>query len=68
MIGDSPADIEAGHANGVQTLAVATGFYSEQELAELNPTFILPDLADTEGVRQCCLILSGLQLGSKPQF
>ena len=50
MIGDSPADIEAGHANGVQTLAVATGFYSEQELAEFNPTFVVPDLADTEGV------------------
>ena len=50
LIGDSPSDVEAGNANGVGTLAVATGYYSEEDLAKLNPSYVLPDLSDTEGV------------------
>ena len=50
LIGDSPADVEAGNANGVVTLAVATGHYSAEDLAKFNPSHVLPDLSDTEGV------------------
>ena len=50
LIGDSSSDIEAGHANGVRTLAVSTGFYSAADLAKLNPSHVLPDLSDTKGV------------------
>ncbi len=50
LVGDSPSDLEAGNANGVRTLAVATGFYSVEDLAKLNPSYVLPDLSDTEGV------------------
>ena len=50
LIGDSPSDVEAGKANGVGTLAVGTGYYSAEDLAKLNPSYVLPDLSDTEGV------------------
>ena len=50
LVGDTPHDVEAGRANGVVTLAVATGNYTIEELAELNPTYVLPDLSDTERV------------------
>ena len=50
LVGDTPHDIEAGRANGVRTLAVGTGNYSVEELAKLNPTYVLPDLSDTERV------------------
>ena len=47
VVGDSPADIEAGNANGVMTLAVATGSHPLEYLAGFNPTCALPDLSDT---------------------
>ena len=50
LVGDSPSDVEAGNANWVRTLAVATGFCSVEDLAKLNPSYVLPDLSDTEGV------------------
>ena len=50
LVGDTPHDVEAGRANGVRTLAVATGNYSVEELAKLNPTYVLPDLSDTDRV------------------
>ncbi len=50
LIGDSPSDVEAGNANGVLMLAVGTGSHPVEELAKLNPSFVLPDLSDTERV------------------
>ena len=50
LIGDSPADIEAGRANGIRTLAVATGFYSMEELAHFSPDHVLNNLSDTSEV------------------
>ena len=50
VVGDSPADIEAGNANGVMTLAVATGSHPLEYLAGFNPTCALPDLSDTARV------------------
>lgn len=48
LIGDTPADVEAGLANGVRVVAVATGKSSEGELRAAGPSAVLPDLRDTE--------------------
>ena len=37
VVGDTPRDIEAAHANGLPVIAVATGNYSFAELAALEP-------------------------------
>ena len=50
LFGDTPSDIEAGTANGIETIAVATGAYSADALAECRPSLVLPDLSDTERV------------------
>ena len=55
LVGDTPHDVEAGRANGVRTLAVATGKYTLEELTRLNPTYVLPDLSDTERVLRLLL-------------
>lgn len=47
IIGDTPHDIECGKVIGVNTLAVATGHHSADELAAHHPTALLPDLSDT---------------------
>ena len=48
VIGDSISDVEAGKANGINTLAVATGHYDSAKLASLGPTHVFEDLSDTE--------------------
>ena len=48
VIGDSPSDIIAGKANGVRTVAVATGNSSLETLRTHDPTHLFPDLSDTE--------------------
>ena len=50
VVGDTPSDIQAGYANHVQTLAVATGHYTADELLEHRPSHLLQDLSDTAGV------------------
>ena len=55
VIGDSPADIQAGSANRFRTIAVATGSYPLECLAEFNPTYALPDLSDTQQVLRSLL-------------
>ena len=47
VIGDTPHDIACGKVIGAQTIAVATGQYSVDELRAANPTFVLADLSDT---------------------
>ncbi len=44
IIGDTPADIQCGQAIGAPVLAVATGNFSEIELAAHHPTHLAPDL------------------------
>lgn len=46
IIGDSPADILCAQANGLRSVAVATGRHSTAALASYNPDALLPDLAD----------------------
>lgn len=47
VIGDTPHDIECGKIIGAQTIAVATGRYSTEELSAETPTAVLRDLSDT---------------------
>ena len=48
LVGDSPSDVEAGKANGINTVAVATGRCDKQTLRALRPTFVFEDLSDTD--------------------
>jgi len=50
VIGDTPHDVACGKVIGAQTIAVATGQYSVDELRAANPTFVLADLSDTPAV------------------
>ncbi|MEE1798109.1 haloacid dehalogenase-like hydrolase [Streptomyces sp. JV176] len=47
LIGDTPADIEGGHAHGVRVIAVATGRSPVQALREAGADTVLTDLTDT---------------------
>ncbi len=45
VIGDTPRDIAAAKAIGAETVAVATGRYGVESLAEHRPTHVLPSLS-----------------------
>ena len=55
IIGDTPADIACGAAEGVKTIAVATGIHSVAELAEHKPDHLFATLADWRAVREAIL-------------
>lgn len=44
LIGDHPNDIRAAHANGVRSVAVATGLIGESELRKHRPDVLVPDM------------------------
>jgi pyrophosphatase PpaX len=46
MIGDSPHDISAGNAAGVQTAAVLWGAFSREQLFPANPTYWLSSIGE----------------------
>jgi phosphoglycolate phosphatase-like HAD superfamily hydrolase len=46
IIGDSVRDVECGKKLNALTIAVATGFHSEEELASRKPDYIFNDLKD----------------------
>jgi phosphoglycolate phosphatase-like HAD superfamily hydrolase len=46
VIGDTPRDIIFGRQCHATTVGVATGRYSLEELRQLSPDFLLPDLTD----------------------
>lgn len=50
VIGDSIRDIDSGKELGTLTIAVATGFHSEAELANHQPDFLFRDLKDYKEV------------------
>jgi phosphoglycolate phosphatase len=50
VIGDTPADIACGRTIGAKTLAVATGYYTLDQLKICEPDFLCADLADTEAI------------------
>lgn len=55
IIGDTPRDVGCGRAIGARTVAIATGNYSRDELAECRPDFLFDDLSDTEAVMTALL-------------
>ena len=46
MVGDTPFDIQMGRAAGVATCGVTTGGFTSAELAEHQPTLLLPRFTD----------------------
>jgi len=46
VVGDTPRDIEAAHANSLPVIAVATGTFSFDELEKLQPEVCASSLAD----------------------
>ena len=46
VVGDTPADVDAAQANGLDVIAVATGTYTAEQLASRNPTFCINSFAD----------------------
>ena len=46
VVGDTPRDIDAAHANGLPVIAVATGHFSFDELLEYKPEACATTLAD----------------------
>jgi phosphoglycolate phosphatase-like HAD superfamily hydrolase len=46
LVGDAPADIQAARANGVRSIAVATGLSTADELASYDPDILLADLRE----------------------
>jgi phosphoglycolate phosphatase-like HAD superfamily hydrolase len=52
VIGDTGHDIACGKAFGARTIAVATGSWSRERLAELNPDFLFDDLANVDEVKK----------------
>ena len=50
IIGDTPADVACGAGICARAVAVATGSYSVDELAECGPHAVFADLSDTDRV------------------
>ena len=46
LIGDAPADVLAAQANGIRSIAVATGLTGAEELRKLRPEILLKDLRE----------------------
>jgi phosphoglycolate phosphatase len=52
VIGDTGHDIACGKAFGARTIAVATGSWSRERLAEHEPDFLFDDLANVDEVKR----------------
>ncbi|MCA1658721.1 MAG: HAD hydrolase-like protein, partial [Verrucomicrobiaceae bacterium] len=50
VIGDTGHDVVCGKAFGARTIAVATGSWSRDRLAEAKPDFLFDDFSDVEQV------------------
>jgi phosphoglycolate phosphatase-like HAD superfamily hydrolase len=48
LIGDTPADVDGAHANGVRVIAVASGHSAEAALRDAGAEVVLADLKDAE--------------------
>lgn len=44
VVGDTPADVEAAHANGLEVIAVATGIFAEEDLEAGMPEMCVASL------------------------
>jgi phosphoglycolate phosphatase len=52
VVGDTGRDIACGKAFGARTVAVATGSWSRERLAEHEPDFLFDDLANVDEVKR----------------
>jgi len=50
VIGDTPLDVRCAKPHGVQTVGVATGFHSLEELVVEEPDYLFPNFENTEEV------------------
>ena len=66
LVGDTPLDVEAALAAGARVVGVATGSYSQEELAAAGAHAVLPDLTDTARVR--AVVMGALLTGLRDQF
>jgi phosphoglycolate phosphatase-like HAD superfamily hydrolase len=55
VIGDTPLDIAAAEANGARSVAVATGFFSADELTAAGAGLVFPDLSSWQAVLDALL-------------
>lgn len=55
VIGDTPADVTCGRSLGVQAVAVATGSFRSDQLAEAGADDVFEDLSDTGAVLDAVL-------------
>ncbi|MDQ3320675.1 MAG: HAD family hydrolase [Actinomycetota bacterium] len=62
LIGDTPRDVEAGHANGARVVGVATGQFTAADLEEAGADAVLADLRDTPAV--LAAVLAPSEVGS----
>jgi phosphoglycolate phosphatase len=52
VVGDTGHDVSCGKAFGARTIAVATGSWSRERLAECQPDFLFDDLANVDEVKR----------------
>ncbi|UCH86781.1 MAG: HAD hydrolase-like protein [Dehalococcoidia bacterium] len=55
VIGDTPLDIAAAEANGARSIAVATGFFSVDELTTAGADVVFPDFSSWQAVLDALL-------------
>jgi phosphoglycolate phosphatase len=55
VIGDTPLDIAAAEANGARSIAVATGFFSVDELTAAGAGLVFPDFSSWQAVLDALL-------------
>ncbi len=57
IVGDSPEDIKAGHAAGIQTCGVTYGYRTKESLIDEKPDYLIDHLKSlleiVEGIRTC---------------
>ncbi len=51
VVGDTPRDVTCARAIGAKVLAVATGSYSQAELMQCEPNFVLENLTNMDKVK-----------------
>ena len=59
LVGDTPLDVAAALATGARAVGVATGGFSEADLADAGAHAVLPDLTDVSRVRAAILGADG---------
>lgn len=59
VVGDTPSDVAAAHANGLPAVTVATGSFTTHQLTAAGSDAVLPDLTDIGAFRRTVAALRG---------